>query len=246
MADQWYEIASMDHFWIWRRFAVLQRLAGDLVQSAGEMAEVGCGHGLLQRQIENAWGREVAGIDLNENALKQNVSRQSRVYCYDIFQTAEELRGRFDIIFLFDVLEHIANEDGFLKALRYHLAPGGKLILNVPAGQWAFSPYDVAAGHARRYTIKTLREAAGRNQSEIQRWSYWGLPLVPALLLRKLWLKGKQDQAEIIKEGFSVRTPAVNRMMRWLSRCEVIPQRIVGTSLMAVLQERKSAEGNGA
>ena len=34
MADRWYDIASVDHFWIRRRFKVLQVLAGGLVSEA--------------------------------------------------------------------------------------------------------------------------------------------------------------------------------------------------------------------
>lgn len=237
MADTWYEIASIDHFWIRRRFAVLQRLTGGMIEAAKEMAEIGCGNGLLQRQIEDAYGREVTGIDLNEYALKQNLSTKSRVCCYDIFQEEATLRERFDVIILFDVLEHIADEDRFLEALMFHLAPGGHVLLNVPAGQWAYSEYDVAAGHVRRYTIKTLRAAARRNQLEVKAWSYWGLPLVPTLMARKLWLMGKHDQSKIIKAGFDVRTTTINKILGALSRCEVIPQTLLGTSLMAVFRE---------
>jgi hypothetical protein len=65
MADRWFEIAAIDHFWIRRRFEVFQRLADGLIGSAREIAEIGCGHGLLQLQIETAYGRDVAGFDLN-------------------------------------------------------------------------------------------------------------------------------------------------------------------------------------
>jgi SAM-dependent methyltransferase len=240
MADSWYEIASLDHFWIRRRFFVLQRLTRGLIEGAKEMAEIGCGNGLLQRQIEDACGREIAGFDLNEFALKQNLSRNSRVCCYDIFQAEAVLRERFDMILLFDVLEHIADEDRFLEALMFHLAPGGHVVVNVPAGQWAYSEYDVAAGHLRRYTMKTLREAAARNHLRVKVWSYWGLPLVPTLMMRKLWLMGKHGQSTIIRAGFDARTTAINKVLGVLSRCEVIPQTLLGTSLMAVFQaERK-------
>lgn len=242
MADQWYEIASIDHFWIWRRFAVLRQLAYGRIENATEMADIGCGHGLLQRQIEEASGRPVTGFDLNEAALKQNVSQISKVYCYDIFQARQELRQRFDLIFLFDVLEHITDEDVFLRALLFHLAPGGYLIINVPAGQWAYSQYDRAAGHVRRYTIKTLREAPFRNGLELKQWSYWGLPLLPSLLVRKVWLMGQRDQGHVIRAGFAVRTAALNKMMKFLSRGEVIPQTILGTSLMAVFQAPAEAD----
>ena len=236
MADHWFEIASIEHFWVQRRFEVLQRLADGLIISAKDMAEIGCGHGLLQRQIEDSYEREVAGFDLNEFALKQNVSRRSAVCCYDIFSANPTLQSKFDVIFLFDVLEHISDEDGFLAALFFHLAGNGKLVLNVPAGQWAYSEYDQAAGHVRRYSISMLRETAARSGLRVQKWSYWGLPLVPTLALRKLWLRGKKDKVGIISSGFDSRSKTINRLLRLVSQCEMVPQKLLGTSLMAILE----------
>lgn len=236
MADRWFEIATVDHFWIRRRFEVLQRLSGRLVSGAREIAEIGCGNGLLQFQIEKAYGREVAGFDLNEVALKQNVSRRSPIHCYDIYQRNPALKGKFDLLFLFDVLEHITEEDGFLRALLFHLAPAGKLAINVPAGMWAYSEYDVAAGHVRRYSIRSLRETAKRSHLEIRKCTYWGFPLVPTLVLRKLWLMGKHDKDKIISAGFDSRSNLINQMLGLISGCEPIPQTFLGTSLMAVLE----------
>src|SRR5260370_22980498 len=189
-----------------RRFAVVQRLTGGMIEAAKEMAEIGCGNGLLQRQIEDACGREVTGFDLNEYALKQNLSRKSRICCYDIFQADATLKERFDVIFLFDVLEHIADEERFLEALMFHLAPGGHVVVNVPAGQWAYSEYDVAAGQLRRCTIYTLRATAQRQQLEIRAWRYSGLPLVPTLIVRKLLLMGKHGQGKIPQPPSTPRT----------------------------------------
>jgi len=236
MADRYFEIASVDHFWVKRRFDVFQRLAGDLVPNAKEIAEFGCGHGLLQRQVEDRYGQKITGFDLNEFALKRNLSRLSKVCCYDVSQRDAALCNRFDLIFLFDVLEHIADEDRFLSALLYHLAPAGKLVVNVPAGQWAYSAYDRAAGHVRRYSIHSLTDVARRNRLQIIRWTYWGLPLLLPLLLRKLWLLGSHNEDKIISKGFDSRTDTVNKLLGIASKCEPIPQTFAGTSLMAVLQ----------
>jgi SAM-dependent methyltransferase len=241
MADRWFEIAAIDHFWIRRRFEVFRRLADGLIGSAREIAEIGCGHGLLQLQIEKAYGRDVAGFDLNEVALKQNVSRSSAIHCYDIFQEEPALREKFDLIFLFDVLEHITDEDGFLNALLFHLAPGGKLVVNVPAGMWAYSAYDIAAGHVRRYSIRSLCKTAKRNHLEISECTYWGLPLVPTLVLRKLWLLGQHDKDKIISAGFDSRNNSINQLLEMISRCEPIPQTFLGTSLMVVLEADRDA-----
>jgi 2-polyprenyl-3-methyl-5-hydroxy-6-metoxy-1,4-benzoquinol methylase len=238
MSDRWFEIASIDHFWIRRRFQVLQRLAGRLIATAGEIAEIGCGHGLLQKQIEDAYNREVAGFDLNENALKQNISRHSPVYCYDILCKNSALRSLYDVLFLFDVLEHISDDGAFLKAALFHLKPGGKLIVNVPAGQWVYSQYDIAAGHVRRYSLRTLRESIQCSGFSMLQSTYWGFPLVPVLLARKVWLMGMRDNRTIITAGFEPGRPSINRALGILSRCETIPQSLIGTSLMAVFQHQ--------
>ena len=242
MADQWFEIATADHFWIHRRFEVLRRLADSLIIGAQEMAEIGCGCGLLQRQIEDSYEKEVTGFDLNDFALKQNRTRLSNICCYDVHQQDPSLRSRFDLLFLFDVLEHMADEDRFLQSLIFHLRPGGKMVVNVPAGMWLHSAYDVAAGHVRRYSIRSLEDSAARNDLQVTKWSYWGLPMVPALLLRKLWFMGKRDpigqreKDQIISTGFSARSKALNRVLSLLSSCESIPQKFLGTSVMAVLE----------
>jgi hypothetical protein len=38
MAEHWFEIASVDHFWVRRRFEVLQNLAGQTIRAARELA----------------------------------------------------------------------------------------------------------------------------------------------------------------------------------------------------------------
>jgi SAM-dependent methyltransferase len=238
MADDWFELATLDHFWIRRRFKVLQRLAGSLLSSARDLAEVGCGQGLLQLQIERAYSRGVTGLDLNEFALQRNQSRLSPVCCYDVHQRRPEFKEHFDGILLFDVLEHIDDEDRFLESVRFHLAPGGSLIVNVPAGQWLSSPYDQAAGHKRRYSPASLRAVGGRNHLNITSWTYWGLPLIPTLVLRKLLLAGKRNRQNIIAKGFDPGSPSANRILSVVSSCEPIPQKLLGTSLMAVFQQR--------
>jgi hypothetical protein len=240
MSDGYFQIATTNHFWVSRRFDVLQRIANGILSGAAEIAEVGCGHGLLQREIEDKYGKPVTGFDLNQYGLKRNVSRISRVCCYDIHQRNEELRAKFDLILLFDVLEHISKEDSFLDALLFHLTPQGKLIINVPAGRWAFSKYDTAAGHVRRYAVKDLQAVALRNKLEMEDWTWWGFPLLPVLAIRKLVLMGKRDQGKIVSTGFDSKTPWIDTAMAALARLERIPQKLLGTSLMAVLKRNTS------
>jgi SAM-dependent methyltransferase len=235
MADRWYEIARLDHPWIVRRFEVLRRLAGPLIRQATAIAEFGCGHGLLQRQIEDAYGLPVSGFDLNAAALKQTASRISPVFCYDLMDLNPEYEGRFDVILLFDVLEHIQYEESFLRAIQFHLAPGGELLLNVPAFNPLFSAYDRAVGHLRRYTIRSLSAVARQSGMRIASWTYWGMPLLPLLLLRKIWVAHKPVD-DIVSAGFDADSLLRDRLLAFLARCERVPQHVAGTSLMAALR----------
>jgi SAM-dependent methyltransferase len=231
MGDWWFDIATGDHFWIRRRFAVMRRLADSILRNSKSAAEIGCGNGLLQKEVEDYYRISVTGFDLNEVALQKNVSRLSPLYCYDIHQRNPEFSAHFDLLLLFDVLEHIDAENDFLQSAKFHLTFSGTLIINVPAHQFFHSDYDRAAGHIRRYSLKGLAGVVEQNGFKICAMTYWGLPLVPLLLARKgISMRGSG------KAGFDSRGRTINRLLGTLARCETLPQRFLGTSLMAVLK----------
>ena len=234
MGDWWFEIATLDHFWVRRRFEVMRRLADSVIRSAKQVAEIGCGNGLLQRDVEDHYGVSVAGFELNMVALQNNVSRMSPLYCYNIHQRNSDFGAHFDLVFLFDVLEHIENEAEFLNSVKFHLQKHGILVINVPAHQALYSAYDHAAGHARRYSASQLARVAEQNGFAVRAVTYWGLPLVPLLLIRKaISLEYSNGKA-----GFDPRSRALNSILGLLARCEPIPQKLFGSSVMAVLDSR--------
>ena len=70
----------------------------------------------------------------------------------------------FDVVSAFDVVEHCEDDARAVAELVRVLVPGGRMLLSVPAYQWAWSDHDVRAGHHRRYTrpgIVRLVEGAG-------------------------------------------------------------------------------------
>ena len=234
MGDWWFDIATIDHFWIRRRFEVMKRIADSIIRGAEYSAEIGCGNGLLQRDLEDAYGVSVPGFELNQLALEKNVSRESPLYCYNIHQRNPEFRAHFDLLYLFDVLEHIEDESAFLQSVRFHLASRGKLLINVPAHRLFYSDYDRAAGHVRRYSISQLAQVCEQNGLAMRAATYWGFPLVPLLLLRKLMSIKKSDG----KAGFDSRGPTLNRLLAWVAKGEPVPQKFLGTSVMAVLENQ--------
>ncbi|HEY2011969.1 MAG TPA: class I SAM-dependent methyltransferase [Bryobacteraceae bacterium] len=236
MSEWYYGIANLEHFWVRRRFDVLRRLADPILRQAKHVAEIGCGNGVVQRNIEDTYGLSVAGFELIQLALEKSVSRRSPLYCYDIHQRHPEFREHFDVLVMFDVLEHIADESAFLESVKFHLAKSGTLLINVPAHQFLFSEYDRAAGHYRRYSMRSLTRVVEQNGFHIRAITYWGLPLAPLLLARKAITSMQRSEQQAYSSGFDPGPRLVNRSLSLLARCEPLPQRWLGTSVMAVLE----------
>jgi 2-polyprenyl-3-methyl-5-hydroxy-6-metoxy-1,4-benzoquinol methylase len=240
MADEWYDVAHREHFWIKRRFDVLRYLARGIDLRNKRIGEIGCGTGLVQQQFAEQYGVQVDGFDLNEYALRHSVAADQPRYCYDIFDCRPELAGRYDVLVLFDVLEHIEQEKPFLEKVLFHLKPGGLLFVNVPAFMAFYSRYDEVLGHHRRYTLAQLDRSCSAVGLEGVARTYWGLPIVPLLLLRKLWVKGQTDPALVTRRGYQPPSHAISAALSIIAKLEPIPQRLLGTSVMAFYRKPQS------
>jgi SAM-dependent methyltransferase len=75
--------------------------------------------------------------------------------------------SRYDAILYVDVLEHIEDDRGELRAASGFLAPGGRLIVLSPAHQWLFSPFDESIGHHRRYSRSSLEAVVPRELERV-------------------------------------------------------------------------------
>jgi len=235
MTDHWHDIASLDHFWIRRRWEVLTCLLERTPPLAGRVADIGCGCGLLQRQLEGLLARGVDGFDLDEKALMGNVSTISNVYLYNVHDRSPDLAHTYSSIFMFDVLEHVEDQQEFLCSVLHHLCPGGRIYLNLPAYDHLYSSYDVFAGHLRRYTLESaIAEGVKAGMSPVCA-TYWGAPYYPLLLIRKLMLASSKHEKNIVKRGFAA-SKGINTLLGVLGRLESIPQSVVGTSVMVVFQ----------
>lgn len=72
----------------------------------------------------------------------------------------------------YNVLEHIEDHVGALRSMARLVRPGGAVVLIVPAFPFAMSPVDVATGHVRRYTKRTMAEALHAAGLRVERLHY--------------------------------------------------------------------------
>jgi 2-polyprenyl-3-methyl-5-hydroxy-6-metoxy-1,4-benzoquinol methylase len=240
-ADEYFDIADPKHFWVERRFEVFRRLIRHTHISLKDIyiGEIGCGHGLIQFQLEKFYGVLVDGFDLNETALQKSIARNHSLFLYDIHQREPEYHELYDLLVLFDVIEHIDDESSFIESALYHLKPGGLLAINVPALQLLYSKYDKAAGHVRRYTLRRLTSLCTDHNLQVKQATYWGFPLLPLILARKilLSLSNVNQKDETYNSGFLPPSELGNKILYRLSQLEAIPQTMIGTSVMLLCQK---------
>ena len=103
--------------------------------------------------------------------------------------------GAYDMVALLDVLEHVPDDKGSLRAIKGLLKPGAALLLTVPINPWMWSAHDVAHHHHRRYRKHEIRRLAEDSGYEIELLSPFNSLLFPPIAAVRLVgkLTGKDD-----------------------------------------------------
>ncbi|MGH9157484.1 MAG: class I SAM-dependent methyltransferase [Acidimicrobiales bacterium] len=93
--------------------------------------------------------------------------------------------GSMDLVVAMDVMEHLDDDRAAMAAWAAILAPGGRLLITVPADPALWSAHDVAVGHRRRYVAVELRAlATAAGVQVVDLWS-WNVALRPAIAWRR-------------------------------------------------------------
>jgi SAM-dependent methyltransferase len=133
----------------------------------------------------------------------------------------------FDVVSAFDVLEHCDPESVALAELVRVLRPGGRLLMSVPAYEWAWSDFDEANGHHRRYTRKRAVQALESAGLTVSRATYAFAGVFPFFAAERIVRRAKRafgpdGQPQHPEETVSLpEVPrALERMFLWLCRKE--------------------------
>ncbi|MFY1689087.1 class I SAM-dependent methyltransferase [Plantactinospora sp. WMMB782] len=104
-------------------------------------------------------------------ALKERLASEPTIEVRQMLLPNTE-QGDYSAAVSYNVLEHIEDHVGALRSMRSLVRPGGAIVLIVPAFQFAMSPADIATGHVRRYTKKTMRAALEEAGLEVETLHY--------------------------------------------------------------------------
>ncbi len=250
--DAWYDAVEPTHFWMQWRHRVFLNMVADLglTQRPLRALEIGGGNGVARDLIERDTPWTVDMADLNAVALDMARPGRGETLLYNALDLLPDRVGQYDVVILFDVVEHIENPRPFLEAAVAHLRPGGHLFINVPALQPLYSIFDKVLGHFRRYNRATLRGELVGLPTRILECRYWGLLLLPVLVARTTLFnltRKNDDPKRIAQEGVKPPNGFAATVLHSLRRIEtsLLKRPVLGTSVMAAAVKTDDARDQG-
>lgn len=206
-------MAELDevHWWYVGRRRILRALIEREVRLPADarILEVGCGTGHNFEMLRGFGSLDAIEVDAQARGL---ASRRLGEEVGDAPLPA--LTGVADrtyhLVALLDVLEHVDEDRAALASVSAKLAPGGRILVTVPAYQWMWSAHDIAHHHKRRYSRRGLRQVAEAAGLEVERIGYFNSLLFPLAAAARLAgrIAGKTSSDDKLPPA------PVNRMLR--------------------------------
>ena len=124
----------------------------------GPIFDVGGGNGVVAANLK-ALGWSVVLVEPGDVGCRNAKARGLEDIVQTTFEGAAFHNRVLPAAGLFDVIEHIDDDVGFLRTIGSKLVPGGRIYATVPASPWLWSVDDEEAGHFRRYRKRDLVSA---------------------------------------------------------------------------------------
>jgi len=250
-AFELFERLERTHWWFRGRREVYLGLLRELLAGGrpARLLDVGAGVGGFLGEL-SLLAAEVHYSDAEPAAVARCARRG---FARGVAASADALpyaAESFDLVCLFDVLEHVEDDRRALREVRRVLSHGGLAMLSVPAHPILYGNNDVVAGHQRRYTRASLRAVLCAAGLRVERVTYSNAFLFPAIaptvLLMKLLERTALVPADSRHTNLSLPLPrAVHALLYRVFASELTLSRRVdlpfGHSLLAVARRLELA-----
>jgi 2-polyprenyl-3-methyl-5-hydroxy-6-metoxy-1,4-benzoquinol methylase len=212
--DTMYAIEKQ-HFWFIARKNFILKTFLKFIAKDNSILEIGCGTGSISQALMENGYINISVNDIHINGLQYaKAFGLKNLYQFNLFDAP--FVKEFDVIAMFDVLEHLENDVEALQCAHKMLKNKGKVVLTVPAHMWLWSQDD-ARGHKRRYTLKTLHVALTKANFKITYNRYFFISIMPLLLLRRFMHPDNGQPLEDINPDKININPIINKIL--LSIC---------------------------
>jgi SAM-dependent methyltransferase len=224
--------AEENHFWFRIRRQWIFDKISTFIAPPAKVLEIGCGTGNVSSFLARK-GYVVTGCELYSQAI--NMAWPGFLKVQGDAGSLPFTQESFDIVCLFDMIEHFQDDVTPLKEALNVLKKEGILVITVPAMEELWSHDDEKTYHKRRYTKATVETALS------------GAGLTPLLLEYMFmslyfpikYIRGKSKKGSdklIINRFVNTLFKAIFHIERIVSKGLPLP---MGTSLIAVAQKRK-------
>jgi SAM-dependent methyltransferase len=205
------------HWWFRSRrrvvWALLRR--ADLPPSP-RILDAGCGTG--RNLLEFGSLGEAEGVDFSGEAVDFCRRRGlERVQQADLEQLPFG-DGHFDVVIATDVIEHLDDDRRAMAELRRVTAPGGRLVVTVPAYTWLWSRHDESLHHRRRYTVGRLSAQLTSAGWTPRVETYFFTALLPGVAAVRAFRRGEGNGDG--ESDLSLTSSRVGRLLELPSRAE--------------------------
>ncbi len=213
-------------------------MVGGYVAQRGRvrLLEVGCATGEFLKACRRRFGWEVAGVEPNRQ-LSDALIREGFPVVPSTLEDADVPAGQYDVVCLFNVLEHLWDPAYSLKRINCLLAPGGLVVVELPnfaspsrrrfGKHWFLYHLPRHLSHFTRQSLAGLMEECGFEEQGVRKQFR---PTVNVLSLQ--YAVHDRTRSAPLRSLFSARNPA---LIAAGIMCELVQNRIGDSNILTAI-----------
>jgi 2-polyprenyl-3-methyl-5-hydroxy-6-metoxy-1,4-benzoquinol methylase len=225
--------SSIDQHWYYAsKAAATMRLLGSTAFK--KILDVGAGSGFFTHHLlSHSSASEAWCVDISYDVDSDAITAGKPVHYRRAIGTVDA-----DLVLLMDVLEHVDDDVGLLKAYVDKVPSGSRFLMTVPAFTFLWSGHDDFLEHKRRYTLAQLEHVARTAGLTVQQGAYYFGLVFPIAAILRLLPQGAHSSPP--RSQLKRHHPLVNSVLKTLCRIELPfmnANRLAGLTVFVLAQK---------